>query len=45
MLTYADVWWQRFHWGYIVLDEAHRIKNEKTLMGQAVRSLTYADVC
>ena len=30
---------QRFHWGYIVLDEAHRIKNEKTLMGQAVRRL------
>ncbi|EKX46521.1 hypothetical protein GUITHDRAFT_70514 [Guillardia theta CCMP2712] len=30
---------QRFHWGYIVLDEAHRIKNEKTQMGQAVRRL------
>ena len=26
---------QRFRWGYIVLDEAHRVKNEKSLMGQA----------
>ena len=30
---------QRFRWGYIVLDEAHRVKNEKSLMGQAVRRL------
>eukprot|EP00961_Rhodomonas_salina_P091296 1229376-Rhodomonas_salina.2 len=36
----ADIYTcQRFHWSYIVLDEAHRIKNEKTLMGQAVRRL------
>eukprot|EP00698_Gefionella_okellyi_P018344 TRINITY_DN5489_c0_g1_i1.p1 TRINITY_DN5489_c0_g1~~TRINITY_DN5489_c0_g1_i1.p1 ORF type:complete len:1058 (-),score=201.19 TRINITY_DN5489_c0_g1_i1:134-3307(-) len=29
----------RFHWRYVVLDEAQRIKNEKSLIGVSVRKL------
>lgn len=29
----------RFQWGYVVLDEAHRAKNERSNLGQAVRKL------
>eukprot|EP00698_Gefionella_okellyi_P011980 TRINITY_DN3200_c0_g1_i1.p1 TRINITY_DN3200_c0_g1~~TRINITY_DN3200_c0_g1_i1.p1 ORF type:complete len:1376 (-),score=314.16 TRINITY_DN3200_c0_g1_i1:537-4664(-) len=29
----------RFHWRYVVLDEAQRIKNEKSLVGLAVRRI------
>ena len=29
----------RFQWGYVVLDEAHRAKNERSNLGQAVRKI------
>jgi SWI/SNF-related matrix-associated actin-dependent regulator of chromatin subfamily A member 5 len=31
--------WRRFHWRYIIIDEAHRIKNENSRLSQVVRML------
>uniref|UniRef100_A0A1D1ZWV1 Helicase ATP-binding domain-containing protein n=1 Tax=Auxenochlorella protothecoides TaxID=3075 RepID=A0A1D1ZWV1_AUXPR len=32
--------WKRFHWRYIIIDEAHRIKNENSILSKVVRTLT-----
>ncbi|KAG2500855.1 hypothetical protein HYH03_001616 [Edaphochlamys debaryana] len=32
-------WFKRFHWRYIIIDEAHRIKNENSRLSQVVRQL------
>eukprot|EP01025_Chloroclados_australasicus_P061699 TRINITY_DN8110_c3_g1_i2.p1 TRINITY_DN8110_c3_g1~~TRINITY_DN8110_c3_g1_i2.p1 ORF type:complete len:1007 (+),score=121.42 TRINITY_DN8110_c3_g1_i2:328-3021(+) len=31
---------KRFHWRYIIIDEAHRIKNENSLLSKVVRMFT-----
>ncbi|PSC72801.1 chromatin-remodeling complex ATPase chain [Micractinium conductrix] len=31
--------WRKFHWRYIIIDEAHRIKNENSRLSQVVRML------
>lgn len=31
--------WRKFHWRYIIIDEAHRIKNENSRLSQVVRLL------
>ncbi|OXA36909.1 SWI/SNF-related matrix-associated actin-dependent regulator of chromatin subfamily A member 5 [Folsomia candida] len=30
---------QKIHWGYLIIDEAHRIKNEQSLLAKVVRTL------
>lgn len=30
---------KKFHWRYVIIDEAHRIKNENSLLAQVVRTL------
>ncbi|KAL4443678.1 hypothetical protein ABPG75_011415 [Micractinium tetrahymenae] len=31
--------WRKFHWRYVIIDEAHRIKNENSRLSQVVRML------
>ena len=30
---------KKFHWRYIIIDEAHRIKNENSLLSKVISSL------
>lgn len=32
---------KRFHWRYIIIDEAHRIKNENSRLSQVSRRMVY----
>ena len=31
--------WKKFHWRYVIIDEAHRIKNENSILSKVVRTL------
>ena len=31
--------WKKFHWRYVIIDEAHRIKNENSILSRVVRTL------
>jgi hypothetical protein len=33
--------WRRFHWRYIIIDEAHRIKNENSRLSQVRHGQTW----
>jgi len=30
VLPQEKAYWKKFHWRYIIIDEAHRIKNENS---------------
>lgn len=39
MLIKEKNFFRRFHWRYVIIDEAHRIKNENSVLSRVVRML------